>query len=219
VSLIWGTRPSIVLLAQISLGLFSRAPTPNLVTLAPLILFDSQDLDVSTTTSEKTENERSSSSDSESEDAESADIISEYDAADAIPRYLSRKRNPPSRWGNWAPSAQQTANVCHCVTPHPPVKHSCRATGLEEFDNSTLKQALRSSQKQQWIEAISEELESLLEAETWDAVLHAPPGKRVFPSKFARKVKRDSDWTIECYKALLVLLGHLQRQNIDFFET
>jgi Reverse transcriptase (RNA-dependent DNA polymerase) len=122
-------------------------------------------------------------------------------------------------WGTWVPSAQQMANLCHVVTPHPPVKHSCHATGLEEFDNPTLQQALSSSQKQQCIGAISEELESSLEGETWDAVSHAPPGKRVFPSKFVLKVKGNLDRTIERYKARLVLLWHVQRQNIDFFET
>jgi hypothetical protein len=180
---------------------------------------DTQDLDVSLTTSEETEIEQSSSSDSESEDAESADQTSGHEAAGAEPLYPSLEHNPPSRWGTWVPSARQTANVCHGVTPHPPVKHSCHATGLEEFDNPTLQQELSSSQKQQWIEAISEELESLLEVETWDAVPHAPPGKRVFPSKFVLKVRRNSDRTIERYKARLDLLGHLQRQNIYIFET
>jgi hypothetical protein len=33
------------------------------------------------------------------------------------------------------------------------------------------------------------------------------------------KVKRNSDGTVERYKARLVLMGHLQRENIDFFET
>ena len=50
-------------------------------------------------------------------------------------------------------------------------------------------------------------------------MLNAPAGARVFPSKFVLKVKRDSSGTVERYKARLVLLGHLQRENIDYFET
>jgi Reverse transcriptase (RNA-dependent DNA polymerase) len=50
-------------------------------------------------------------------------------------------------------------------------------------------------------------------------VSRAPAGARVFPSKFVLKVKRTSDGTVERYKARLVLLGHLQRKNIDYFET
>jgi Reverse transcriptase (RNA-dependent DNA polymerase) len=33
------------------------------------------------------------------------------------------------------------------------------------------------------------------------------------------KIKRNSDRTIERYKARLVLIGHLQQKDIDFFET
>jgi Reverse transcriptase (RNA-dependent DNA polymerase) len=42
---------------------------------------------------------------------------------------------------------------------------------------------------------------------------------RIFPSKFVLKIKRNSDRTIERYKARLVLLGHLQQKDIDLFET
>jgi hypothetical protein len=87
------------------------------------------------------------------------------------------------------------------------------------MDSPTLKEALNSSQKLHWIEAISEELESLREADTWENVPSAPPGKRVFPSKFVLKIKRNADRTVERYKARLVFMGNFQRQNIDFFET
>jgi hypothetical protein len=56
-------------------------------------------------------------------------------------------------------------------------------------------------------------------AGTWNVADRPTAGARVFPSKFVLKIKRNSDGTIERYKARLVLLGHLQRPNIDFFET
>jgi alkylhydroperoxidase family enzyme len=87
------------------------------------------------------------------------------------------------------------------------------------LDSPTLKEALKSSSKENWIEVISEEFESLQEADTWDIVDLPPPGKRIFPSKFVLKIKNNSDRTIERYKARLVLLGHLQQKDIDFFET
>ena len=68
---------------------------------------------------------------------------------------------------------------------------------VEDLDSPTLKQALKSSSKEHWVEAISEEFESLQEADTWDIVSHPPPGKRIFPSKFVLKIKRNSDRTIE----------------------
>jgi hypothetical protein len=87
------------------------------------------------------------------------------------------------------------------------------------LDSPTIKQALKSSSKENWIEVISEELESHQEADTWDSVDLPPPGKRIFPSKFVLKIKCDSDRIIERYKARMVLLGHLQQKNIEFFET
>jgi hypothetical protein len=92
-------------------------------------------------------------------------------------------------------------------------------SAVEDLDSPTLKQALKSSSKQQWVEEISEEFESLQEVDTWDIVSHPPPGKRIFPSNFVLKIKRNSDRTIERYKARLVLLGHLQQKDVDFFET
>jgi Reverse transcriptase (RNA-dependent DNA polymerase) len=43
--------------------------------------------------------------------------------------------------------------------------------------------------------------------------------KTLFPSKFVLKIKRNSGRTIERYKARIVSLGHLQRRDIDYFET
>ena len=68
------------------------------------------------------------------------------------------------------------------------------------------------------MQAISEEFESLLEAETWE-VVQPPAGIRIFPSKFVLKIKRNSDGSIERYKARLLLLGHLQRPEVDFIDT
>jgi hypothetical protein len=42
--------------------------------------------------------------------------------------------------------------------------------------------------------------------------------KRIFPSKFVLKIKRNSDRTIERYKATPVLLGQLQQEDVEFFE-
>jgi hypothetical protein len=83
----------------------------------------------------------------------------------------------------------------------------------------TLKQALKSAKRELWIQAISEELESLNQAQTWDVVPYPSARVRVLPSKFVLKVKRNSDGTIERYKTWLVLLRHLQRPEIDYFET
>jgi hypothetical protein len=69
-----------------------------------------------------------------------------------------------------------------------------------------------------WEIAIAEELKSLREAGTWE-VGEPPRGAKIFPSKLVLKVKRNSDGTFERRKGHLVLLGNLQRPDIDFYDT
>jgi Reverse transcriptase (RNA-dependent DNA polymerase) len=111
-----------------------------------------------------------------------------------------------------------SANICHEKVLLQNENFTCHKTSSEDPDTPTLTKDLQSSQSELWMEAIAEEFESLLEAETWD-VVQPPVGLRIFPSKFVLKVKRNSNGSIERYKARLVLLGHLQRPDIDFFET
>ena len=111
-----------------------------------------------------------------------------------------------------------SANICHEKTILPKNSIACHKPSSEDLDTPTLTKALRSDQSELWMQAISEEYESLLEAETWE-VVQPPAGIRIFPSKFVFKIKRNSDGSIERYKARLVLLGHLQRPEVDFFDT
>ena len=151
------------------------------------------------------------------EDAESdGDEGSSESGRRVVRRYPTRARRAPSNW--WTSSANATATVCH-GEPVSMQHKSCHTIQDIESDSPTLKIALASPQRELWVEAISEELHSLDLAHTWDMVPRAPAGARVFPSKFVLKVKRTSDGTVERYKARLVLLGHLQRENIDYFET
>jgi Reverse transcriptase (RNA-dependent DNA polymerase)/gag-polypeptide of LTR copia-type/GAG-pre-integrase domain/Integrase core domain len=152
-------------------------------------------------------NDKESSTDSESSQEE-PDLPNE---TTSDRRYPSRERQPPSRYA-------YSATVCHQKHPEPATEDKCHSA-QEDLDTPTLKQALNSPHREQWIEAISEEMESLNEAQTWDLLSNAPQGKKIFPSKFVLKVKRNSDRTVERYKARLVLLGHLQRKDIDYFET
>ena len=151
------------------------------------------------------------------EDAESdGDDGSSVSGRRVVRRYPTRARRAPSNW--WTSSINATATVCH-GEPVGMQHKSCHTIQDIESDSPNLKIALASPQREMWVEAISEELHSLDLAHTWDMVPRAPAGARVFPSKFVLKVKRTSDGTVERYKARLVLLGHLQRENIDYFET
>ena len=185
--------------------------------------------DASSTTSDSQEEDYSISSQSTQEDYSQEDddeLLNEENSSGAEDseeeqitpphrRYPARLRQPPSRL---VYIANESANICHGVIPKESKEKQCHIA-VEDLDSPTLKQALKSSSRENWIEAISEEFESLQEADTWKIVDLPPPGKRIFPSKFVLKIKRNSDRTIERYKARLVLLGHLQQKDIDFFET
>jgi hypothetical protein len=89
--------------------------------------------------------------------------------------YPARLRQSPSRL---VYIANETAYICHEVIPKQSKKH-CHIA-VEDLDSPTLKQALKSSSKENWIEVISEEFESLQEADTWDIVDLPRPGKLIF---------------------------------------
>lgn len=134
-----------------------------------------------------------------------------------VRRYPARQRNTtPALWRNSAHMASATPST---EKENPPLLDaSCHIASSNESDSPTLRQAMNSQNSEQWQTAIAEELQSLNDAGTWELV-DAPRGARVFPSKFVLKIKRHSDGSLERYKARLVLLGHLQRPNVDFYDT
>jgi Reverse transcriptase (RNA-dependent DNA polymerase) len=95
---------------------------------------------------------------------------------------------------------------------------NCHTSHPVDTDTPSLKVALKSQNSDLWEAAIHEELESLREAQTRDKV-EASKGAKVFPSKFVLKVKRHSDGAVERHKTRLVLIGNLQRPDIDFYDT
>jgi hypothetical protein len=134
------------------------------------------------------------------------------------PRRSSRVRRSPNEWRAFQ------AQTLECHSPQrPDVKipitgQTCHVRDTSESDSPSLKAALSSPNRDLWEIAIAEELESLRVAGTWD-IVDTPRGVKIFPSKFVLKVKRNSDGSFERRKARLVLLGNLQRPDIDFYDT
>ena len=62
------------------------------------------------------------------------------------------------------------------------------------------------------------EFQVLLKNETWTLCPRLPE-KNIVPSKWVFKSKRRLDGSIERLKARLVVVGYLQRNGIDFFDT
>ncbi len=85
-------------------------------------------------------------------------------------------------------------------------------------DTPTVKQALEEStpeERELWLAAIQEELDSLSEKQTWKPVEN-DPRLRALPTHIILRIKRDENGNPIRFKARIVVGGHLQRPGIDF---
>lgn len=82
----------------------------------------------------------------------------------------------------------------------------------------TYEEAIQSPEKEKWIQAMKEEVDSLLSLQTWTMVPR-PKDRKVIKSKWTFKLKYDPDGRISRYKARLVAKGYTQQQGIDYSET
>jgi hypothetical protein len=83
---------------------------------------------------------------------------------------------------------------------------------------NTYNQALKKSDRTQWIEAMSQEYQKLDALKTWSLVPR-PPNKNVVGSRWVFKKKRKEDGSIALYKARMVAQGFKQIAGVDFLET
>ncbi|CAI7852756.1 unnamed protein product [Closterium sp. NIES-53] len=81
----------------------------------------------------------------------------------------------------------------------------------------TLKEALESSDAEEWKKAMEGELKSIEENGTWELV-ELPEGRKAITSKWLFKIKSDADGKIERYKSRLVAKGYQQKEKVDYKE-
>ncbi|CAI7734693.1 unnamed protein product [Closterium sp. NIES-54] len=82
---------------------------------------------------------------------------------------------------------------------------------------ATLKEALESSDAEEWKKAMESELKSIEENGTWELV-ELPEGRKAITSKWLFKIKSDADGKIERYKSRLVAKGYQQKEKLDYKE-
>ncbi|CAI7811247.1 unnamed protein product [Closterium sp. NIES-54] len=80
---------------------------------------------------------------------------------------------------------------------------------------ATLKEALESSDAEEWKKAMESELKSIEENGTWELV-ELPEVRKAITSKWLFKINSDADGKIERYKSRLVAKGYQQKEKVDY---
>jgi hypothetical protein len=73
-------------------------------------------------------------------------------------------------------------------------------------------------QKKEWVDAMTEEYQSIIKNDVWEVVLRSK-NKDVVSSKWIYKIKHVADESIEKHKARFVAGGFSQKEGIDYEET
>ena len=107
------------------------------------------------------------------------------------------------------PSQQHFYGSVH-ITQQPPQ--------MVDDDSLTYSQVTSSPDRDKWLSAIRNELNSLMKARTWRYV-QMPSAANLVGCKWIFKIKRDKDGDITKFKARLVARGFTQVYGVDYAET
>lgn len=91
-------------------------------------------------------------------------------------------------------------------------------TVLKDIEPNTFEEAVASVDRTKWMEAMKEELNSLVKNDTYDLV-KLPKDMKAIECRWVFRIKRNKDGSIERFKARLVARGYAQRSGIDYFDT
>ena len=122
------------------------------------------------------------------------DDVSENEADSVLQRPV-RQRKPPNRYGEWTTIAD-----------------------AEPKEPTTLAEAVAGQDKEKWLNAMNDEMESLYANDVWDPV-ELPKGRKAIGSKWVFKLKVNAEGVVDRYKARLVAQGFSQKFGEDYDET
>ena len=99
---------------------------------------------------------------------------------------------------------------------HPSTRYSISEYTIitKEGELESFQEVQSYKDKQSWLKAMHEEMNSLNKNKTYNLV-EFPKGKKVLRNKWVFKLTKDGDKLVK-YKARLVVKGFSQKQGIDF---
>ena len=117
-----------------------------------------------------------------------------------------RKRNGPQvRLVETMNSVEEECNLVESLTS-------------DILEPNTLHDALNCEHSSQWKEALKSEYESLIKKKTWDLVPR-PKNINIVGNRWVFKVKRNSDGSIDRFKARFCAQGFTQTHGVDYEEV
>jgi hypothetical protein len=87
-----------------------------------------------------------------------------------------------------------------------------------EGDPTSYEEAMRSPHSSKWREVMEDEMRSMSANQVWK-LEEIPKGAQTVGCKWVYKIKHDSKWNIDRFKARLMAKGFTQRERIDYNET
>lgn len=90
-------------------------------------------------------------------------------------------------------------------------------TEMDSGTGLTLKQALKGPERDQWLQAVQEELECFEQSGAWE-VVNVPDNSTIVQCKWVLKKKVESSGKVR-YRARLVAKGFTQQPGVDYAET
>lgn len=98
------------------------------------------------------------------------------------------------------------------------VQHFVANTEQRYVEPKTFAEAIASDQKQQWIEAMNDEMKSLKKNGTW-TLCELPSDRKAIGCKWVYKLKTNADGSACRFKARLVAQGFSQKYGTDYDQV
>ena len=87
----------------------------------------------------------------------------------------------------------------------------------DEDEPKNFKETISCPDKEKWIKAMEEKMESMRTNKVWELV-DLPKGLKAIRNKWVLKIKHIADDTVERYKACLIAKGYTQQEGFDYEE-